>query len=234
MTLNRPPIEGGFDWLFFQCNNVQLEDEGLHDILLNTLYSHTVTCTKLERAICLITRSISVSQGRPSLMAALLSLLSAVLEGVSSRLSKEDLRQLQVGTVVGSAVIHELCVSDGLANGVHEELQKLAEASFSSTDAEDQMLVPPISSQWAEGMKAWLESGYFEGLKYTRPWVELVDTEELSFSVNVIEGNPEPRSSPVCAILEDILAAMQPTITGSHGRIKAFGLKTFGFAISAP
>ncbi|KIJ58791.1 hypothetical protein HYDPIDRAFT_119198 [Hydnomerulius pinastri MD-312] len=190
-------IEGGFDWLFFQCNDVRLEDERLRGILLNTLYSHTVTYVKLERAICLITRGISVSRGRPSLMAALLSLLSAILEGASSRLSKEDLRRLK------------------------DKLQKLIEASFSSTDAEDKIVVSPISSHWAEGTKAWLEFGYFEGLKYARPWVKFMDAEELFSAINVIEANPEPRSSSVGAILEDILTAIQRTITDPHRPTKS-------------
>ncbi|KIJ58797.1 hypothetical protein HYDPIDRAFT_33810 [Hydnomerulius pinastri MD-312] len=217
LLIEASSIESGFDWLFFQCTDVQLEDARLRGILLNTLYSHTVTCTKIERAICLITHGISVSKGRPSLMAALLSLLSAILEGASSRLSKEDLRRLKVGTVVGSAVIHALYVSDGLAIGVHEELQKLVEASFSSTDVEDKMLVSPISSHWAEGVKSWLESGYFEGLKYARPWVKFMDAEELFSAIDVIEANPEPRSSSVCMILEDILTAIQRAITDPHG-----------------
>ncbi|KIJ58576.1 hypothetical protein HYDPIDRAFT_34037 [Hydnomerulius pinastri MD-312] len=216
LPIEASSIEGGFDWLFFHCNDVRLEDERFRGILLNTLFSHTVICTKIERAICLITRGISVSKDRPSFMTALVSLLCAVPEGASSRLSKEDLRRLKVGTVVRSAIIHELCVSDGLASGVHEELQKLVEASFSGTDAEDKMLVSPISSHWAEGMKAWLESGYFEGLKCARPWVKFMDAEALFSAINVIESNPEPRSSSVCVILEDILAAIQRTITDPH------------------
>ncbi|KIJ63912.1 hypothetical protein HYDPIDRAFT_112863 [Hydnomerulius pinastri MD-312] len=77
------------------------------------------------------------------------------------------------------------------------------------------MLVSPINSHRAEGMNVWLEFGYFEWLKYARPWVKLVDTEEPFFSVNVIEGNPEPRSSPVCAILEDIIDVLFSILTVS-------------------
>ncbi|KAF9224544.1 hypothetical protein BS17DRAFT_780022 [Gyrodon lividus] len=205
-------VESAFGWLYFQCNAAQLRDGGLRNILLTTLYSHPVACTELERAIRLIIHGVGVSEGRHGLTTALLSLLSAVLDRARSHLNEKDLRRLSVTTVVQSAVIQGLCMSDDLAVEVHEAIQGLIEVSFHSTDAEDKKLLSPITSYWAETMKTSLSSGHLEELRYARPWVKFMNAEELLGAVDLIQIHVKQQSSIVCETLEDILASLVQTM----------------------
>ncbi|KAF8838207.1 hypothetical protein BDN67DRAFT_955439 [Paxillus ammoniavirescens] len=207
----RSPVESAFVWLYFQCNVAQIQDLRVRNILLTTLYSRPVAYIDLERAIYVITHGVGISKGRHGLTAALLSLLSAVLEEAKRHLNDKDLQRLRATAVVQSAVIQVLCISCDLTAEVQEALQGLIEACFHSTNAEDKKLLSPISSHWAETMKTSLSSGQPEELRYARPWIKFMDAEELLAIVDLIQTDVK-QPPMICETLEDILAALKQTM----------------------
>ncbi|KAF8128177.1 ribosome 60S biogenesis N-terminal-domain-containing protein [Boletus edulis] len=216
-----PPVDGIFGWLYFHCTLPQLQNQQTRGTLLISLSAHPVTLTRLEHAIRFITHDITMSMGRHDLTVALLSLLSDVLARAKSHLNEKDLRRLKA-SIVQCDTIHGLCVSEGLAVKVHEALRGFVAVSFDPANAEDQTLLSPIGSHWADMMTNSLSSGQFDELKYAQPWIKFMGTEELLAAVDLIRANFGQRRATVCDILEDILAILQyRTPRGSNPKISA-------------
>ncbi|KAF8548697.1 hypothetical protein OG21DRAFT_1489160 [Imleria badia] len=203
-----PPVDGAFGWVYFHCAPPQLQDQHVRGILLTVLYTDPVTLIRLENAIRLITRGITVSAGRHDLTAALLSLLSDVLARARSHLTEKDLRRLKA-TVIQCDDIQGLCVSQDLAVEVHEAIREFVAASFDPADAEDQALLSSIGSHWVETVAESLSSGRFDELRYAKPWVKFMGTEELLAVVDPIRANFGQESAMACEILEDVLDTLQ-------------------------
>ncbi|KAG6375258.1 ribosome 60S biogenesis N-terminal-domain-containing protein [Boletus reticuloceps] len=213
-----PPVDGIFGWLYIHCTLPQLQNQQTCGTLLISLSAHPVTLTRLEHAIRFITHDITMSMGRHDLTAALLSLLSDVLARAKSHLNEKDLRRLKA-SIVQCDAIHGLCVSEGLAD---QTIRGFVAVSFNPANAEDQTLLSPIGSHWADMMTNSLPSGQFDELKYAQPWIKFMGTEELLAAVDLIRANFGQRRATVCDILEDILAILQyRTPRGSSPKIPA-------------
>ncbi|KAH0839437.1 ribosome 60S biogenesis N-terminal-domain-containing protein [Lanmaoa asiatica] len=216
-----PPIDGAFDWLYFHCTLLQLQDRQARGMLLTALYTHRVTLIRLEHAIHLITHGVAVSMGRDDLTAALLSLLSDVLVRARGCLDEKDLQRLKA-TVIRCDTIQGLCVSQDLAEAIHEAIREFVAASFDPTDAEDQTLLSYIGSHWIEMMTESLSSGRFDELRHARPWLKFMGTKELLTAVDLIQANVGQQSTIAHDILEAILGTLQyRTPRGSIPKIPA-------------
>ncbi|KAH7884073.1 ribosome 60S biogenesis N-terminal-domain-containing protein [Phlebopus sp. FC_14] len=220
------PIVVDFDWLFFHSGDAHLEDKNCRATLLNALFSRPITCTQLERAICLIIHGVSVSQNCPGLTRNLLFLLSALLVRAKMCFNKEDLLRVKLSAVVHSTVIYGFCVSDELSAEVHEALQHLVHEAFDGTDEEDKKTLLPISAHWLEVVKGSLTSGQHGQLRYAKPWVKFMGRQDL-LSALELTGTGTLHPSPlVCNVLEEILATLQQTTSTSRDSVPVDRLLT--------